>query len=240
MTETAPITRDEQVKIDTLLGELHGILNDAYSKQDAAKISLARALDIRPEYVTRTRREVRQSIPELLEMADAKLADESTAPWTTDSIRNAVEKLEAAQAKIDSTREAIHPLQAIYNDHRWSRFFLVTSSAGGHIHSSTACSTTRIFTTFGWLPELSGLTEADAVAEHGTILCSVCYPSAPVEWTRGNEKPVDPNRCPGSGTHDHDSSGLRYYSPRAVCSHCKTTQSVTSTGKLRQHKGVTA
>jgi exonuclease VII small subunit len=35
---------------------------------------------------------------------------------------------------------------------------------------------------------LSGLTEADAVEEYGEILCSICYPSAPVEWTNGVNK----------------------------------------------------
>jgi hypothetical protein len=70
----------------------------------------------------------------------------------------------------------------------WSRFYLVTSSANGHIHRDTHCSTCRWGTEYAWLPELSGLTEADAVAEYGEILCSVCYPSAPVEWTNGTNK----------------------------------------------------
>lgn len=64
----------------------------------------------------------------------------------------------------------------------WSRFFLVT---GGHIHSSMGCHTCYPTTEFGWLPQLSGLTEADAVAVYGPVLCSVCYPSAPVESTGG-------------------------------------------------------
>jgi hypothetical protein len=68
----------------------------------------------------------------------------------------------------------------------WSRFFLVTSSPG-HIHSSMKCSTCRWTTTFGWLPELSGKTEADAVDELGPTLCSVCFPSAPLDWTKGKK-----------------------------------------------------
>jgi len=66
----------------------------------------------------------------------------------------------------------------------WSRFFLVTSSAG-HVHRSMACSTCRPTTTYGWLPELSGKDEAAAVAELGPNLCTVCFPSAPVAWTGG-------------------------------------------------------
>jgi hypothetical protein len=72
----------------------------------------------------------------------------------------------------------------------WSRFFLVTSSANGHIHTDRRCSTCRWNTQYGWLPELSGSTEADAVEEYGSILCSVCFPSAPVEWTNGTNKKV--------------------------------------------------
>ncbi len=75
----------------------------------------------------------------------------------------------------------------------WSRFFLVTSSKG-HIHSSMHCSTCRPTTTYGWLPMLSGRTEADCVAEFGPALCSVCYPSAPVEMVGGFITKAEANR----------------------------------------------
>jgi hypothetical protein len=55
-------------------------------------------------------------------------------------------------------------------------------------HSTTSCSTCRFDTVFAWLPELSGLSEADAVEAYGSILCTVCFPSAPVEWTGGESK----------------------------------------------------
>lgn len=63
----------------------------------------------------------------------------------------------------------------------WSRFFAVT---GGHVHSSMSCSTCNKrgkATTFSWVPSLSGLDEASAVNALGPTLCSVCFPSAPVE-----------------------------------------------------------
>lgn len=66
----------------------------------------------------------------------------------------------------------------------WSRFFLVTSSSG-HVHSSMTCHTCRPTTAYGWVPQLSGKTEAEAVALLGETLCSVCYPSAPVAWQGG-------------------------------------------------------
>lgn len=73
----------------------------------------------------------------------------------------------------------------------WSRFYLVE-----HIHSNAHCSSFRPTTRVGWLPDVSGLTEAEAVAEHGATLCSICFPSAPVELTT---KPVDESTCSGSG-----------------------------------------
>jgi hypothetical protein len=84
----------------------------------------------------------------------------------------------AAQAEVDRERAEFDRLNAAYTG--WSRFFVVTSSTG-HIHSNMRCSTCRWTTTFGWLPNLSGLTEADAVAECGPALCSVCFPSAPLD-----------------------------------------------------------
>lgn len=88
------------------------------------------------------------------------------------------EILNQRQAKLDE----IEALNDLYTG--WSRFFVVTSSQG-HIHSTRGCHTCRATTTFGWLPELSGKNEAEAVEAHGSVLCSVCFPSAPVEHQGG-------------------------------------------------------
>lgn len=71
-------------------------------------------------------------------------------------------------------RERIDALEALYTG--WSRFFLVTSSPG-HVHSSMHCHSCYATTTYGWLPELSGHSEAQAVDQLGDTLCSVCFPS---------------------------------------------------------------
>lgn len=62
----------------------------------------------------------------------------------------------------------------------WERSFLVIAS-NGHAHRSMHCSTCFPTTSFTWLPELSGLTEAEIVEEAGERACTVCYPSAPVD-----------------------------------------------------------
>lgn len=84
------------------------------------------------------------------------------------------------------------PLHHEYASRPWSRFYLVTSSAG-HVHSSTNCQTCRWSTAFGWVPELSGMTEAEAMdaldAMSGAsreTLCSVCFPNAPVAGKRAH------------------------------------------------------
>ena len=95
-----------------------------------------------------------------------------------------LEKLEALALELGELHTEIVKLEQLYTG--WSRFFLVTSSAG-HVHSSMHCSTCRPTTRYGWLPELSGKTEAVAVDELGPTLCTVCFPSAPVEYTEGKK-----------------------------------------------------
>jgi hypothetical protein len=106
------------------------------------------------------------------------------AAYEADKYAEALAGREALLAERDVLFAGRDELEATYTG--WSRFFLVTSSPG-HIHSSMYCSTCRPTTTFGWLPELSGKTEAVAVDEHGPTLCSVCFPSAPVDWTTGKK-----------------------------------------------------
>jgi hypothetical protein len=118
--------------------------------------------------------------------------------WDAIKCRDVVAEFDKAHEALDANQAAQEPLHAEYLAHRWSRFFLVRN-VGGHIHSSRSCSTTFPTTQWAWLPTLSGLGEADAVAAEGTRLCSICYPTAPVEWTVGLPKVVDPTVCTGSG-----------------------------------------
>jgi hypothetical protein len=96
-----------------------------------------------------------------------------------------IDMVASAEAEYDEAKAAFDAANEKYGG--WSRFFLVQNT-NGHIHSSMHCSTCYSTTPFGWLPDLSGLTEAEAVEEWGGILCSVCFPSAPVDWTNGVNK----------------------------------------------------
>ena len=74
----------------------------------------------------------------------------------------------------------------------WNRFYAVQ---GGHIHSSMDCHSCNKVgnrTSFVWLPELSGSSSDEAVAEQGATLCTHCFPDAPVEQTTGTWNPRVP------------------------------------------------
>lgn len=100
---------------------------------------------------------------------------------------NLLDKYEALCETFENQADGLVELREIYLQHRWSRFYLVDNS-NGHIHSTTACGTCFPTTQFRWVTSLSGQTEAEAVAELGEILCSVCYPSAPSAWTDGESR----------------------------------------------------
>jgi hypothetical protein len=138
------------------------------------------------------------------EISDAKAAIKRRSARSTTFLETPdgiyyTKKIATAEQAITDTYAAAEPLARVAHDmdrdlyEGWQRFFLVE-----HIHSSAACSSFRPTTKVGWLPKVSGLTEAEAVAEYGAILCTICFPSAPVEMTNGSL--IDPNVCKGAGT----------------------------------------
>lgn len=117
---------------------------------------------------------------------------------------------------------------------RWTRFFTVED---GHIHSARHCKggTIRATTRVGWNPELSSKTEREAVALLGPNLCTHCYPSAPVEWTRGTEKKIAEGYCEGQGSYGENLQ-MQYVTPRGSCPVCKQGTGISKTGKVLKHK----
>jgi hypothetical protein len=131
-----------------------------------------------------------EAIAIVTEALAAAKADTYTGPISTYTLLyHSVDETLASLPRYDAEEERITAevatLNAEYRRRPWSRFFLVTSS-DGHIHSSMSCQTCRPRTTYGWLPNMSGLSEAAAMAaltELGpgpSALCSVCFPNAPV------------------------------------------------------------
>lgn len=214
--------------IDTELARLHGEAAKATHRITATFDTLHRLAGHKATYSRR-----RETFRESDESAETwvRSALDVLASWDRSTAVRALDTLDTHRALLAEARAAMVPLDAEWSRRRWSRFFLVT---GGHVHASTGCHTIRMTTDVGWLPALSGLTEKDAVDAHGTILCTHCFPSAPVEWTVG--KPADPNTCPGSGKGYAEGSLTRGYSRYGKCQVCETTQSVTSIGAIRKHK----
>jgi hypothetical protein len=150
-----------------------------------------------------------------------------------------------AAAKIAKYEAKLEELRPVYAQKRqaavdfdkenyegWNRFFLVK-----HIHNSQHCSSFRPTTRVGWLPNVSGLTEAEAVAEHGATLCTICFPSAPVELTVAAPKPGE---CAGSGkpySKEYSTGRERaHYGRAGYCPVCLRWQTVTASGVMRKHK----
>lgn len=172
--------------------EVDTILADLWAQRAAANIKIGAAIDGAHHATGETPQRTRgggvrwaataeEALDALFELA--KTAGEKT-PWDRYHAPTIVAGYEVAVRDAEAATAAALPYEAEYARRRWSRFFLVTSS-NGHIHQDMHCSTCYVSTGYGWLPELSGLTEADAVDAHGPLLCSVCYPSASAEWTTG-------------------------------------------------------
>ena len=222
--------------IDTQIAELANQQDQALARV-AARTDSARTVCGEHKDYSRTRNGKwtttdAQAIATLRERLNADTflpTDKRRAQDTMDGYTAAVEEVRVIGEQIDA-------LDDVWRAHRWSRFFLVTSS-DGHIHSSQACSTCRPGRTkFGWLPDVSGKTEADAVAQYGPMLCTVCFPTAPTAWTVGKPKDDD-GKCPGSLTSQYGASRKGYVAGNwGECNHCGQRITLTKSGNMRSHK----
>lgn len=192
MTATTPR------ETDTKLAELWTAIYAARDRQDQVASSLKSMAGAKAVYRGRQRvldmsTDVALTICQAIMDANAEESDYArfdlagpalAGSWSLGQVRSSMAKWDELEATLVDLVAHARELEATYTG--WSRFFLVTSSAG-HIHSSTCCSTCRVTTRYGWLPQLSGKDEATAVGELGPTLCSVCFPSAPVEFTTGRK-----------------------------------------------------
>lgn len=240
-TTTKETEMRREVQIDTAIAEAYTALIAAGHAVEQREVSILRYAGARQ--VKRGRRyewtltvtEAEVAVQQAIEGKDEHERFVFNGMWQgVSDLSGALAKLTAAREARDEARENYRKLNEQYEG--WSRFFLVTQ-ANGHIHSSMNCQTCNrngSFTAFSWLPTLSGLGEEQAVAEHGAILCTVCFPSAPVEWTNGHEREddsckgeVDPETVTYAGYNNHYGEGR--------CS-CGKWGRMTQNGKLRKHK----
>lgn len=175
MTTTTTTLRSP-LEVDTDLAAAHHVLARALQMMRYLDVSCQNEFGerIRGTYPTRYRNtlaEAWQKVAAAAENGDAYNVVYGRRP------SQLLAEREERETAIQTAFEAIETLEEEYRG--WSRFYLVTSSSG-HIHSSRTCHTCRPSTTYGMRPDLSGKTEAEAVAKLGPGLCSRCFTSAPV------------------------------------------------------------
>lgn len=234
------ITREQIVAIDTQIAKLYNEGTELYFDLLSARKSIEYLLPYAVRHGRVTARTFTvNGVQELTTVENLRrLFNQgligSEAQRNRKSEAQRFEKYDEISTKYRAKKEETAEAEKQYKG--WSRFFLVH---GGHIHSSVDCSTCNKAgnaTSFGWLPELGGLTEADAVAQHGAILCTVCFPSAPVEWTNGvshADAERLAKRCEGSTkapVEKHPKDPYRY----GKCS-CGEWQNLNQTGVIRAH-----
>ena len=122
--------------------------------------------------------------PELGGFVNDEMNRLETNEWCRQKVTEYLVEIDTINEQIKIIQEELYGLYEVYEQHHWSRFYLVVAS-NGHIHHTTSCHTCYDTTLFTWVTDLSGLTEEDAVAQEGEILCSICFPTAPVNWTTG-------------------------------------------------------
>lgn len=215
---TTDLSTQTPVEIDTALAEIYTRL---YRVQDQIAQTLKHAKDYE------------QGLRRLAE-GDARYTG-----WSHERLAEVEAKYEALQEQAIRIENETLPYESEFRARGgWTRFFHVTNS-NGHIHSSMNCSTCFPTTRYAWLTEMSGQSEAEALETLGKqnhVLCSVCFPNAPV-WMFSKRQ--DPSVCEGSG-RIYDSSlphRTGYYTGNwAECPVCHTNQTVTKAYKIRKHQ----
>lgn len=220
-------------EIDTKLAELYGARGQAYDYVDNALKSIHTKVGDRPG-----RHGYGYSHEQARTLAQEALDNGTLRSFDHDVLTRAFATLAEQEAIIAALDTEIAPLDAEYDRRPWSRFIAVP---GGHLHSGRRCvgGTIRVTTKVVWNPGLSGKTEAEAVKQLGTILCTHCFPSAPVEWTVG----VKPKRehCAGSGKSEVPGTVKRVRaSVYGRCQECGVVKPLTQHGFLRAHPPVKA
>lgn len=221
-------------KFDARLADLHATLDKAHGKLASATDRVHRAAGDQQRYVGRRR--VWRLTDDQARATVTGLAASGARLPSTFSYQDTAGSLLAAEAEIRATIHElgteIGELDAIYRLAPWTRYFPCLNG-DGHIHSSAfGCPTVRPTTRMGWTPKLSGKTVKDAVDELGPRLCTVCFPSAPVEWTAGRTDD-QPAPCPGTGkTGTSRSRNNRYGS----CPECGKHGALTPNWYVRKHQ----
>lgn len=177
-TENRIFTRDEAKEADRILNELMFATAKAERNLGWAQDSLRRLVD-RETGWGRARawgKTYAQALAEVTELAADTSEDNR---WKARRAQEELNDLAEAQAALAAAEEAEATQAALWTAHgMWPRYSIVP---GGHIHTNgRACHTLRPTTDVRWAHPVSGDTVADAIEVYGDVLCTHCFPEAPV------------------------------------------------------------
>ena len=182
-TTTVIFTRTEAKEADRILNDMMFVTARKQQTVSYAEDSVRRLVDRetgwgRDRTWGKTWDQAFAEVTARAEVADAE------QPWTQREAQSALDKLDDAQAELLEAELAQRKQSALWAQHgRWDRYSVVP---GGHIHTDgRACHTLRPSTTVLWAYQVSGDTVDDAIEVYGTVLCTHCFPDAPVEQTGG-------------------------------------------------------
>lgn len=98
-----------------------------------------------------------------------------------------VEVIDEASGKCSVLNNLVYALQSEYSRRGgWARYYVVDNN-NGHLHTHTRCQNTYETTEWVWMPTMSGMTHAEAVAEGGKLSCLSCFPEHREEIEAGRE-----------------------------------------------------
>lgn len=240
--DPAVTPREKDGKIATLLEEISMLqANNSYLERKVYEKLGVKEVVSRDRHGLRKRswpfsaNEARVKLQEKLNMGNLGGHEERR-------VRELLQELNDVDKHVNRRKEKILELDRYQEEKGWSRFYVVP---GGHIHSSMRCSTCNKNgkrTQFEWATDLSGQSDEEAVKAHGAVLCTVCYPDAPVQWTNHYELEEERKRkeaCEGSGTYNWVKGSTRfgYVSGNGgTCAACGEWAGATPSRAIRKHK----
>lgn len=228
------------VEIDTVLADIWARRGAALERMDRVIDSLHRTAGDRKDHYGRSTY-WRMSLADAEAKAREVAAAPTTTSWDRRSATSTLADLDETRATLAALKDEEAPYAAEYARRPWNRFYHLTSSANGHIHSSTdcgSCNNGHYRSTFAWLLDWADKSEAEALAalrEQAHTMCNRCFPNAPTGWDKPVEKAWDPAYCKGQGEYARNPNLLRM-SKTGTCPTCGHTVSVSSTGKVLKHK----
>ena len=133
-------------------------------------------------------------------------------------------QIAAIRADGAEIEERIAELDAVYDEHRWNRYFLVTNG-NGHVHRGMSCRTCFATTQYAWLVELADCDESAMIEEFGEKACTVCFPDAPAN-----------PKFHGPGRRDREAQAARQ-ADKDAREAVKAARNLTEDQRFRNHMG---